>query len=145
LIWRTFMENFVANKQLREKLPRWRLYCTHQSAPGIFNSMTHICVVPHPAHFSYKGVKLNKCPSGGFSWLDFGLRSPWNTLLDPEGFADPRSSAPALGREVTSRIHRHVQDRTFEESLGKGWKRPFSQTLRFLFPTVLTHTRRVYA
>jgi len=65
---RTFVENFVANKQVREKLSRWRLYtsirrtwhiqlddaCMRRSAPCAFEHMTHICVIQR----RNKGVKL---------------------------------------------------------------------------------------
>jgi len=52
------VENFIANKQAREKLSRWRLYTSirtghiqlidtymRRSAPCAFERMTHICVI----------------------------------------------------------------------------------------------------
>jgi len=54
------------------KLSRWRY--ARQSAPGIFNWMTHICVIPHPVHlnvwrvyvsFSNEGVNISSVNSTG--------------------------------------------------------------------------------
>jgi len=72
------VDNFVANKYAKNHLVG--VYIC-QSAPGVFNWMTHICVIPHPVHLNvwriYESIRaegvLNTQPNQEVDTLPMNL------------------------------------------------------------------------